>query len=172
MNFVEINGKKVCFFRKKNVYWIVVKSVCEALNVDFEHQRKRINDDPILGSAPSNWTVQIPGDDQRRNYLCLPEEYVYGWIFSINSDSPELLEYKRECYHVLFNHFHGIITKQTELYREISKEKKKNTDFENRLFEIREYQEFLDSKMRLARLWKQVREATVEPGLFDDDENS
>jgi hypothetical protein len=84
--------------------------------------------------------VQIPEDDQKRTYFCLPEEYVYGWIFSINSDSEDLLSYKKECYHVLFNHFHGIITKQTELYREISKEKKKNSDFENKLYEIPEYQ--------------------------------
>jgi hypothetical protein len=171
MNFIEINNKKVWFFRKKGVYWIIVKSVCEALNVDYEHQRKRINEDPILGAAPSNQTVQVPGDTQKRTYFCLPEEYIYGWIFSINSDSEELLTYKKECYHVLFNHFHGIITRQTELYREISKEKKKNTDFENILLEIPEYQEFIDSKMRLARLWKQVREASAEPGLFDEDEN-
>jgi hypothetical protein len=170
MNYIEINGKNVCFFKKKGVYWIIVKSVCEALNVNFNRQKQNIYSDPILGSAVANQQQQIPGDDQKRAYVCLPEEYVYGWIFSIRSDSPELLEYKRECYHVLFNHFHGIITKQTELYREISKEKKKNSDFENKLFEVPEYQEFLDSKMRLARLWKQVRDTASGPGLFDDDD--
>jgi hypothetical protein len=171
MNFIEINDKKVCFIKKKGIYWIIVKSVCEALNVDFENQRKRINEDPILRSAPLNQTVQIPEDDQKRQYFCLPEEYVYGWIFSIQGNSEELLAYKKECYHVLFNHFHGIITKQTELYREIAKERRKNSDYENKLCEIPEYQEFIDSKMRLARLWKQVRETTSDPGFFDEDEN-
>jgi hypothetical protein len=79
---------------------------------------------------------------------------------------------KKECYHVLFHHFHGIITKQTELYREISKEKAKISDFENKLFEVPEYQEFIDSKMRLARLWKQVRETTSDNLLFDDEDFS
>ena len=109
MNFIEFNDKNIYFFKKKGVCWIIVKSVCEALNVDFENQRKRINEDTILRSAPLNQTVQIPGDDQKRQYFCLPEEYVYGWIFSIQGNSEELLAYKKECYHVLFNHFHGII---------------------------------------------------------------
>jgi hypothetical protein len=170
MNYIEFNEKKIHFFKKKGTYWIIVKSVCEALNVDYERQRKRINEDPILGSAPSNQTVQMLGEDQRRTYLCLPEEYIYGWIFSIQSNSEELLAYKKKCYHVLFHHFHGIITEQTELYLEISKEKKKSADYENKLLEIPEYQEFVDSKMRLARLWKQVREATSDNNLFDDDD--
>jgi prophage antirepressor-like protein len=66
MSYIEFNDKKIHFIKKKGAYWIIVKSVCEALNVDYERQRKRINDDPILGSAPSNRTVQIPGDDQRK----------------------------------------------------------------------------------------------------------
>ena len=72
MSYIEFNGKKIHFFRKNGENWIIVKSVCEALNVDFEHQRRLINDDPILGSAPFNYTVQIWGDDQRRLYFCLP----------------------------------------------------------------------------------------------------
>jgi hypothetical protein len=56
------------------------------------------------------------------------------------------------------------------LYREISKEKKKSADYENKLFEVPEYQEFIDSKMRLARLWKQVREAASDNNLFDDED--
>jgi len=170
MNYIELNDKKIHFVKRKGFYWIIVKSVCEALNVDYEHQRKRINDDPILGSAPSNQTVQIDGDDQKRQYFCLPEEYVYGWIFSIQSSSQELLAYKRECYHVLYSHFHGIIANQVELYREISKENKKISDCETKLSQIPEYQECVNSKMRLARLWKNVRGNAYEPGFFDDEE--
>jgi hypothetical protein len=36
MNYIEFNEKKIHFFRKKGIYWITVKSVCEALNVNFE----------------------------------------------------------------------------------------------------------------------------------------
>lgn len=43
--------------------------------------------------------------------LCLPFEFVFGWLFTINPDKvkPEAAEavirYKRECYHALFAHF-------------------------------------------------------------------
>jgi hypothetical protein len=100
MNYIEFNDKKIHFIKKKGAYWIIVKSVCEALNVNFESQRQRIKEDPILGSAHAVWQVQIPDDGQKRSYVCLPEEYVYGWIFSINSESEELLAYKKDCYHV------------------------------------------------------------------------
>jgi len=46
---------------------------------------------------------------------CLPEKYIYGWIFSLSSDSPELIQYKRSCYEMLYNHFHGTITNRKEL---------------------------------------------------------
>ena len=170
MNFIELNGKKIHFFKKKGIYWIIVKSVCEALNVDYEHQRRFINDDPILGSAPCIYTVQVTGDDQKRKHFCLPEEYVYGWILQIRSESPDLIAYKKECYHVLYCHFHGIIANQIELYREISKENKKISDYEVKLSQIPEYQECVNSKMRLARLWKSVRGNAYEPGLFDDED--
>ena len=169
MSFIEFNEKKIHFVKKKGVYWIIVKSVCEALNVDFEMQRRRINDDPILGSAPLNQTVQIEGDDQKRQYFCLPEEYVYGWIFSIQSKSEELLEYKKECYHVLYSHFHGFITKQTELYREISKARKEISEFKNEISKLNGYSDYMDAKMRYARLWKQLKGNASSPGLFDDD---
>ena len=46
---------------------------------------------------------------------CIPEKYVYGWLFSVRSDSAELLAYKRTCYELLYNHFHGTITNRKEL---------------------------------------------------------
>ena len=102
MSCIEFNGKKIHFFRINGENWIIVKSVCEDLNVDFEHQRRLINDDPILGSASHIWMHKIDGDDQKRLYFCLREDYVYGWIFSIHSKSENLLTYKRERYNILF----------------------------------------------------------------------
>jgi hypothetical protein len=50
--------------------------------------------------------------------LCLPEFYVYGWIFNIQSSSSELLRYKWACYRVLYEHFHGAITGRQNLLRQ------------------------------------------------------
>jgi hypothetical protein len=85
MNYIEFNEKKVYFFKKKGIYWIIVKSVCEALNVNFESQRQRIKEDPILGSAHAVWQVQIP--DALNKNLHLPvyiEISAFAAFFIIN----------------------------------------------------------------------------------------
>lgn len=115
--FLEFNGKTLLFLAKDGTFWIAIKPVCEALNVQYVQQFKNLKVDPILGPALCKHTMQVPGD-QLRNMVCLPEYLVYGWIFSINSPSPELLEYKKQCYEILFNFFHGSITRQQELIKQ------------------------------------------------------
>lgn len=115
--------------------------------------------------------MQVPGDNQVREYICLPEEYVYGYVFSIRSDSPELIEYKRECYHVLYNHFHGTITRRAELYKELAASKKKVVTLESKLKSNPDYLEFENEKMRAVRLWKNIKDTSDEDKeLFLDEE--
>ena len=171
MNYIEYNGKNIIFKRINGVYWIGIKSVCEVINVNYNRQFQNIKEDPILRAVFAIQQMQVP-NDQLRNIACLPEEYIYGWIFSIKSDSQELLEYKKDCYHILYSHFHGTITRRAELYSELSKEKKKITQLEDTLTAIPEYKELMDSKMRYTRLWKNLKEtASGIEDLFID-ENS
>jgi hypothetical protein len=118
VNFLEFKGKNIVYLTVHGKYWIAIKPVCEALNIDYIRQFKKLKHDAALTSALSKKTMQIPGDDQFREYICLPEEYIYGWIFSIQSGSRELQEYRAECYHVLYEHFHGIITRRSKLIKE------------------------------------------------------
>ena len=161
MKTIEFNGKNILFQRINGIYWISIKSVCESLIVDYVRQYKNIQDDPILGPVLSNQTMQIPGD-QTRKIACLPEEYIYGWIFSIKSKSSELIEYKRECYHILYNHFHGTITRRAELYSELSKARKRVNEIERNLKANPEFQEWEESKMQVVRLWKNIKSTSNE----------
>ena len=106
--FLEFKGKNLLFLAKNGIYWIAVKPICEVLEVDYIRQFKNMKEDPILGPALSKQTMQVP-NDQTRSLVCLPEHFIYGWVFSIKSQSPQLLEYKKDCYEILFNHFHGAI---------------------------------------------------------------
>jgi len=112
--FLEFNGQTVFFVAVDGQYWIALKPICEALNVDFEAQRKNLKEDEILAQLPSEQTV-VAADGKLRKMLCLPEFNIYGWIFQIQSASPELLKYKWECYGVLFDYFHGAITGRKNL---------------------------------------------------------
>jgi len=118
--FLEFNGKTIYFVAADGQYWIALKPICEALNVDFEAQRKNLKEDEILSQHPSEQTV-VAADGKLRKMLCLPEFYVYGWIFNIQSSSPELLKYKWECYGVLYDYFHGVITGRKELLSQKAK---------------------------------------------------
>jgi hypothetical protein len=112
--FLEFNGKTIYFVAADGQYWIALKPICEALNVDFEGQRKNLKEDKILAQLPSEQTV-VAADGKLRKMLCLPEFFIYGYIFSIQSNSEELQSYKLECYRVLYEHFHGSITGRKEL---------------------------------------------------------
>lgn len=51
---------------------------------------------------------------------CLPLEYIYGWIFTINpknvTDTAKegVKRYRRECYDALYRHFAGTMKRQIE----------------------------------------------------------
>lgn len=112
--FLEFNGKKIVFLSKDGVYWIALKPICEALNVDYVRQFKNIKQDVFFNELLSKQTT-VGADKKLREMICLSEKDIYGWIASINSKSEELQVYKRTCYDLLYNHFHGTITNRKEL---------------------------------------------------------
>lgn len=116
-NYLELNGKIIVFLNKDGVYWIAIKPICQALNVDYIEQFRDTKTDPILGAELCKHTMQVP-NDQARSMVCLPEEFIYGWLFSIKSKSPELIEYKRKCYHLLYTYFHGTLTQRQAILKE------------------------------------------------------
>lgn len=49
--FLEFNGKTLVFLAIDGIYWIAIKPVCEAINVNFSRQYRVLKADPILGPA-------------------------------------------------------------------------------------------------------------------------
>lgn len=115
--FLEFNGKSIHFLAIDGQYWIALKPICEALNVDYIRQFKNLQEDEILSELLSEQTM-VAADGKMRKMVCLPEFFIYGYIFSIQSASKELQSYKLECYRILYEHFHGAITGRKELLSE------------------------------------------------------
>lgn len=115
--FLEFNGKNIVFLKVDGSYWIALKPILDALKMDADRSIKTLKNDPILGPERSIQPVQVSknGKKQLRNMTCLPEKFIYGWIFSLRSESKELIEYKKTCYNLLYNHFHGTIINRKEL---------------------------------------------------------
>lgn len=93
---------------------VAMKPVVEGMGLDWEAQRKRINAHPVMGSAPSTKTVQLPGDTQAREHLFMPLGKINFFLATLN---PKLIKdeairlrvisYQKECADVLFQHFSG-----------------------------------------------------------------
>lgn len=176
-NFLEFNGKNLIFLNVEGTYWIAIRPICEALNIDARRSIKNINIDPILGSAVSVQTLQVEknGILQGRKMTCVPEKYIYGWLFSLRSESPELIEFKRTCYELLYNHFHGTITNRKELLMERNNIAERITLIKKNLKEqndhFKELQE-LDKKRKKINsdLQSFDKELIKQPELFEGKE--
>lgn len=96
---------------------IPIRPICDALGVDYSAQRQRLNRDEVLSDVVMSVVVTTTDIDpqSRRPHtsemICLPLDYLNGWIFGINASrvKPEikdrLIRYQRECYKVLAEAF-------------------------------------------------------------------
>ena len=114
---------------------IVIKPICDHLGLDSKRQIRTITEDDILRAERCVHIVQLKksrpeGSEQThqvrkiqpRKMVCLPLEFLNGWLFQIkltNTMSEEtkakLVDYKRKCYKALFQHFFGNMKKQIEM---------------------------------------------------------
>ena len=149
--FLEFNGKNIIFININGSYWIALKPIWEALEVDYIRCFKNAKNDPILGAVLSEQTIQVEknGKKQGRKVTCIPEEFIYGWIFSLRSESIELIDYKRTCYQLLFKHFHGTTTNRKDLLLE-----RKSID--SRIYELKK------SLQENDHIYKELKEIEIE----------
>lgn len=108
---IAINNKEILFSYNDSQYWIAIKPICEALDINYDRQYQNIIEDDILGQLYAKQHI-VAKDNRLREMICLPEKYIYGWIFSLNSKSVILLEYKKKCYDILYNYFHSEIVRR------------------------------------------------------------
>lgn len=172
--FLEFNGNNIVFIKDGNNYFIALKSICEALGVDYLRCYKNAKKDPILGPVVSELTLQVDknGKKQRRKLTCVPEQYIYGWIFSLKSDSPDLIAYKRTCYELLYNFFHGTILNRKELLLERSATAEQIAKLEEELKEQSLFVKLQDLKLKNKNLNSQLgtmdKEMIKQPELFSN----
>lgn len=121
---------------------IPIRPICEALGIDAEGQRQRIERDEIIGSTACIIKA-VAADGKERIMSAIPYMYVFGWLFSIDTSKvseearPAVLRYKEECYRALYRHF---TEPQTFL-------KQKQEVMENKVEEYQECQRrFRDAK--------------------------
>ena len=75
------------------------------------------------------------------------------------------MQYKRECYRVLYEHFHGIITRRRVLIKEKADTKVKRRKVEHSLLQNSEYLEFTKlraQELSISRKLRKIERCEIE----------
>ena len=101
-NFLEFDGKSIHFLTGDGEYCSALKPICEVLGVDYFNEIRKIEESNFLTEHLSEHTI-VSADGIPQKMVCLPEWIIYGWLFKIDSDAPALLEFKKDCFAVLYD---------------------------------------------------------------------
>lgn len=92
--------------------FVALKPIVQSMGLDWKAQHRRVSDDAVLREGMVTMTMPSVGGVQETT--CIRLELVNGWLFTIDESRVKdeetrqrVLTYKRECYAVLFQHFHG-----------------------------------------------------------------
>ena len=109
---MQFHGDVLWSVERDGQAFVALRPICAALGLDWSAQYRRVMRDAVL--APSVAMMATETADGERQAVFLPLEYLNGWLFGIDDRriaNPEarekVLTYKRECYRVLFKHFHA-----------------------------------------------------------------
>jgi len=163
--FLEFNGKRIAILLADGNWYIALRPILDALNVDTEWYLRAVKTDEILAQHLCEHTG-VAADNKLRKMLCLPERFVYGWLFTIKSDSEELRQFKEKCYDILYNHFHGALTGRMTALNDRSETELEILDLQEKLdqklLESEEYLKIQELKKRQKLIAKTLRDLDTE----------
>lgn len=93
-----------------NLVYVPLRPLCDFLGLNWSAQTRRLRRDAVLTDMAS--TVAVTATDGRqRSMICLPLDYLNGWLFGINASRvkeplrDKVIRYQRECYRILSEAF-------------------------------------------------------------------
>lgn len=108
---VNFHGNEIAVIEKDGKQYVAMKPIVEAMGLEWKKQHALIHRDPVLSS-----TVTVTGvvaeDGKKREMVCLPLDYLNGWLFKIPASRytgkkrEAIIMYQKECYKALFDYFH------------------------------------------------------------------
>ena len=107
---ISFNNQSLVTFEQDGVHYTAMKPICDNIGLAWEAQLARIKRDDILSSTMIVMII-VAEDGKNREMVCLPIEYLNGWLFGIdvNRCKPEiretLIKYKKECYQALHDYW-------------------------------------------------------------------
>lgn len=140
---------------------VPIRPICEALGIDANGQKQRIERNEILG--PVACIIHATGKDGKTyDMYAIPYMYIFGWLFSIDTFKVSenareaVLRYQTECYKALFEHF---TEPQTFLKQKQEVMEKKVTEYQECQRRFKDAQKLMnEAKSEL----NQVMKLTIE----------
>lgn len=115
---ISFNNQSLITVEQNGNHYVAMKPICENIGLTWEPQVLRIKRDEVLSQGMI--VMIIPTNGGNQNMICLPIEYLNGWLFGIdiNRCKPEirdtLIKYKKECYQALHDYwFNGKAERKT-----------------------------------------------------------
>jgi len=155
------NGRKISTSLENGEWYVAIKPICEALDIQFNWQNQRILDHPILGQLSRN-SEMVAADGRVRKMFALPEKVIYGWLFSLQSDKAELVEFQWKCYQLLFDHFHGAMSGRAGFITHRSEIDIKMEKLKEQLMETPEYKELKELEAERAQVNRKLNAQVKE----------
>ncbi len=113
---VAFYGDEIVAVRAKDgLVYVPMRPICDLLGVSWSSQQNRIGRDEVLSEAARSISVFVTntqGQSQNRTMLCLPLDYVSGFLFGLNASRvkedirDKIIRYRKECYQVLAEAFY------------------------------------------------------------------
>lgn len=128
LEVVEFYGDTLLAVEQPDGVYVAVLPICRALGVSPAAQMKVIQQHPILADAVA--FIAMPFASSGQDMVCLKLDFVHGWLFGIDSRrvAPEardkVLTYQRECFAVLFAHFHSAAARGEVAESDVFKERR------------------------------------------------
>lgn len=167
-HITTINGVNIFAESTEQGIFIPIKPICEALGIDDSAQKQRIHRHYILSTTEVTLT-SVAADGKAREMTCLPLEYVYGWLFTIDANlvsesvRERVADYQRECYDALYAHFAGRARRAQEQARAEAELLRLKSSLNERIKEQKAEIKEIDAKLDLL-----AKERTDDqPNLFE-----
>lgn len=163
--FLEFNGKRIAVLLADGSWWVAIKPICEALGVEYTRAFKNLKEDDFFVGALAKQPMH-DATKRLQEMMCIREKEVYGWLCTLRSESLGLKEYKRKCYDILFDHFHGALTGRMTALTEKSDAELRMIELQQRLDEkmlqTEEYREMMELKQKQKIISKKLKDLDAE----------
>ncbi|MFL7903601.1 phage antirepressor N-terminal domain-containing protein [Azospirillum argentinense] len=91
---------------------VAMKPVSEGMRLSWQPQHRKLLGHPVLSGCIINLMMQMPGDDQAREWVFLPLNRLNFWLATIHPNKvpdegarAKIIEYQTECADALYQHF-------------------------------------------------------------------